>query len=242
MTAAAKAGNLLDSPIAALKRCAIQKPTAAAKAAVNTDAVSARLKPCPPTAPHTANRLLHISSCLLCISNGIPSFDARVVLARLAVVWACVLALASPLAARSWRIADYGDTITVGRDGSASVQERITLVFDGTFEGIHRIIPVQYPGPRDTNYTLFLKVTGVTDGAGNRLKYESKSSGNYRDLKIYIPGAADTTRTVEIAYTVRNAVRYFEDHDEFYWNVTGNDWPVPIDHVSAMVGFPSAAD
>ena len=45
----------------------------------------------------------------------------------------------------------------------------------------------------------------------------------------------DTTRTVEIDYIVRNGIRYFEDHDEFYWNVTGNDWPVPIDHAEAQV-------
>ncbi len=36
-------------------------------------------------------------------------------------------------------------------------------------------------------------------------------------------------------------MRFFEDHDEFYWNVTGNDWPVPIDHASAEVSFPEAA-
>src|SRR5205814_1549544 len=28
---------------------------------------------------------------------------------------------------------------------------------------------------------------------------------------------------------------------EFYWNVTGNDWPVPIDHASASVSLPAAA-
>ena len=51
----------------------------------------------------------------------------------------------------------------------------------------------------------------------------------------------DTTRTVEISYIVRNGIRYFEDHDEFYWNVTGNDWPVPIDHAEAHVYLPKAA-
>ena len=50
----------------------------------------------------------------------------------------------------------------------------------------------------------------------------------------------DTTRTVQISYTLRNAVRFFDDHDEFYWNVTGNDWPVPIDHASAFIALPVA--
>lgn len=157
----------------------------------------------------------------------------------LAVV--CILGFALPLAARSWRIADFNDTITIGSNGSTTVHERITVVFIGQFQGIHRTIPVEYPGPQGTNYTLFLNVTGVTDENGQKLKYESRTSGDSRDLKIYVPGAEDTTRTVEIDYTLRNAVRFFEDHDEFYWNVTGNDWPVPIDHATALVGFPEAA-
>jgi uncharacterized membrane protein YgcG len=148
---------------------------------------------------------------------------------------------ATPLFARSWRVADFSDTISVHEDGSAAVHERITLAFDGEWHGIHRFIPIEYPGARGTNYTLFLRVTGVTDGSGGKLKYESSNANGFRDLKIFIPDAVDATRTVEIDYTVRNGTRFFEDHDEFYWNLTGNDWPVPIDHASALVRFPSAA-
>src|SRR5229473_3568766 len=155
--------------------------------------------------------------------------------ARCFLLPVCILVLTSPLSARSWRVANYNDTITISGDGSALVQERIVLVFVGEWHGIHRFIPVEYPGPRGTNYTLFLKVIGVSDGSGNKLKYDSSISRGFRDLKIYIPDAVDTTRTVEIDYIVKNGIRYFDDHDEFYWNVTGNDWPVPIDHVLATV-------
>ncbi len=157
------------------------------------------------------------------------------------LVLLCFAALTTPLFAQSWRIADFQDTVLISEDGTALVKERISLVFIGQWHGIHRTIPIEYPGPRGTNYTLFLDVTAVTDGAGQKLKYDSKTSGGYRDLKIYIPGAVDTTRTVEISYIVRNGIRYFEDHDEFYWNVTGNDWPVPIDHAEAHVYLPKQA-
>ncbi len=143
--------------------------------------------------------------------------------------------------AKSWRIADFHDDIVIDKDGTAVVNERITLVFVGEWHGIHRFIPIEYPGPDGTNYELFLKVVAVNDDAGNPLKYDSSTSNGERDLKIYLPGAVDTTRTVEIQYRVRNGTKFFDQHDEFYWNVTGNDWPVPIDHASATVHFPSNA-
>jgi uncharacterized membrane protein len=153
----------------------------------------------------------------------------------------CLLLFVSPLFAKSWRVADFQDKIVVDRDGSAVVTERITLVFVGEWHGIHRTIPIEYPGPNGTNYELFLRVTSVTDGEGGKLKYDSSTTNGARDLKIYIPDAVDTTRTVEIVYGVRNGTRFFDSHDEFYWNVTGNDWPVPIDHAAATVRFPAAA-
>ena len=160
---------------------------------------------------------------------------------RTGVLSILLIILASPLFARSWRVADFDDTISVHEDGSAAVHERISLTFEGEWHGIHRFIPVEYPGARGTNYTLFLNVNAVTDTNGNKLKYESSTANGFRDLKIFIPDAVDATRTVEISYTVRNGTRFFEDHDEFYWNVTGNDWPVPVDHASALVSFPSSA-
>jgi len=157
------------------------------------------------------------------------------------IVLICGLVFVPAVFAKSWRVTDFNDTISIGGDGSAAVQERITLSFEGEWHGIHRFIPVEYPGPHGTNYTLFLKVTGVTDGNGGKLKYDSSTSHGQRDLKIYIPGAVNASRMVEIDFVVRDGTRFFEDHDEFYWNVTGNDWPVPIDHAGARVSFPGAA-
>src|SRR5438270_1300669 len=56
-----------------------------------------------------------------------------------------------------------------------------------------------------------------------------------------IPGATDTSKRIHIVYSVRNAVKFFGDHDEFYWNVTGNGWPVSIDAASVYVRFPAEA-
>ena len=81
----------------------------------------------------------------------------------------------------------------------------------------------------------------ITDDSGSKLKFEKKTSNGFLHLKIYVPGAADATRTVNIEYSVANGTRFFEDHDEFYWNVTGNDWPVPIEQASATIYFPAGS-
>ena len=130
---------------------------------------------------------------------------------RRIVVFFLLLALGATACAqgRSWRISDFKDTISIAPDGKALVSEKITLVFVGQWHGIHRTLPVEYPGVDGTNYTLFLDVLSVTDENGNKLKYDSSKSGAYRDLKIYIPDAVDATRVVNIDYSVRNGVRFF---------------------------------
>src|SRR6266853_4810673 len=58
-----------------------------------------------------------------------------------------IIVLTAPLFAQSWRIADFQDVISISADGSTLVKERINLVFIGQWHGIHRILPIEYPGP-----------------------------------------------------------------------------------------------
>src|SRR5215475_2708872 len=146
---------------------------------------------------------------------------------------------AFPAWARSYRISDFTGNIHVDKDGSARISEKISFAFNGEFHGVYRDIPTDYPGPKGSNYSLFIKVDRITDENGSAMKYERHANKGYLLLKIYVPNAVDTTRTVNIEYSVPNATKFFEDHDEFYWNVTGNDWLVPIDSASATVFFPA---
>jgi len=163
------------------------------------------------------------------------------VFAAAQVLVVLLLVFSLPAWARNYHISKFNSTIHVEEDGSARVEEQITFVFNGEYHGIYRDIPVDYPGPSGSNYTLFIKLDSITDDSGNKLKYEKKTNNGFLHLKIYVPGAVDATRTVNIEYSVANGTRFFEDHDEFYWNVTGNDWPVPIEQASAMIYFPAEA-
>src|SRR5207244_12733280 len=64
---------------------------------------------------------------------------------------------------------------------------------------------------------------------------------HYRKFKIWIPDAQDAARTVVFRYRVANALRFFADHDELYWNVTGDEWDVPIEAASGRIRLPAGA-
>ena len=47
--------------------------------------------------------------------------------------------------------------------------------------------------------------------------------------------------TYEIEYRIRGGLNHFPDHDELNYNVTGDQWDVPIDQVNATVTLPSGS-
>ena len=161
---------------------------------------------------------------------------------RLPGLWLFLLVAlhAGPAAAeRSLVIERFDAIIDVAADGSVSVEETIVARFTGAWNGIYRTIPVEYRTPQGLNYTLRLRAESVTDAAGQPLRYEGSRERQYRKLKIYLPGAEDTTRVVKLRYRVSNALRFFDEHDELYWNVTGDEWDVPIESASAQVHLPA---
>ena len=154
-----------------------------------------------------------------------------------------LLAAAAPLdaAARSLVIERFDVEVFVFKEGHVEVTETIQPRFTGVWNGIFRTIPVEYRTPQGFNYTLLLDVTSVTDDRGTPLKVEQSRERHYRKFKIWVPDARDATRTVILRYRVQNALKFFETHDELYWNVTGDEWEVPITSAAARVRLPPGA-
>src|ERR1700722_20300088 len=160
------------------------------------------------------------------------------------VVIVCLLgcfATTFPASARQLRVKHFDAQIEVHKNGTIDVTETIEVQFTGARHGIYRTIPVQYSDPAGFNYALFLDPVSITDDSGQKLKYERSSQGRITKFKIYVPDAEDTTRTVFFHYQILNALRFQEDHDELYWNVTGNDWDAPIDLATAHIALPIGA-
>ncbi len=133
--------------------------------------------------------------------------------------------------------------ITVKRDAVIDVVETITYNFGSEqsgneHHGIYRTIPISYEA-RGGNYTTDIDHIFVTNEHGTARSYSISRNDRYLTIKIGDPHKRVYGRHVyRIMYRVHDIINFFDDHDELYWNVTGNDWHVPIKSVSARVHIP----
>jgi uncharacterized membrane protein len=159
-------------------------------------------------------------------------------LRRAVLLVAAVALFVAPAGARELKIQKFSAEIFVQRDSAINVTETIEVNFIGAWHGLYRSIPIEYVSPQGFNYSLFVKFDSATDDAGHALEVESARDRHYLKWKIYVDDASDAVRTIVLHYRVTNGLKYFEDHDELYWNVTGDEWDVPIENASAQILLP----
>jgi uncharacterized membrane protein YgcG len=146
------------------------------------------------------------------------------------------------VAQRSLAIERFHATIQVEPSGTIQVAESIVARFTGSWNGIYRTIPVKYRTAQGLNWTLGLDLQGATDEDGRPLRVEASRERHYIKYKIWVPDALDVTRTVVLRYRATNGLRFFEEHDELYWNVTGDEWDVPIEAATARIELPPGTE
>src|SRR3989449_1928572 len=139
---------------------------------------------------------------------------------------------------KSYSIEHFEARIRVNRDASIDVTETITARVVGSSNGRYRTIPGQYRTAQGLNWTLGVSLQSVQDDAGQDLRTETSRQGHYIKYKIWIPGAVNATRTLVLRYRATNGLRFFDEHDELYWNVTGDEWEVPIQAATAEIELP----
>jgi uncharacterized membrane protein len=133
--------------------------------------------------------------------------------------------------------------VKINPDASFSVSEKIQYDFGVTEKhGIFREIPIKYQA-RGGNYNLRVSNISVTDEKGINYNFTTSYPGNDLEIKI---GDADKTvsgkKIYVINYVIKRAINFFETRDEFYWNLTGDKWPVAIEKATLKVFLPQEAD
>ena len=156
------------------------------------------------------------------------------------VVGSCVALFAGPALAAE-RILDYRSEIEVHADAGMTVSETIVVQAEGNMirRGIFRDFPTDYRDRYGNRYRVGFEMLEVRrDGTPEPWHTERRSNG----VRVYA-GSAD--RVLEpgryeylIRYRTNRQLGYFAEHDELYWNVTGNGWDLPIDAAAAVVTLP----
>ncbi|AEQ50582.1 DUF2207 domain-containing protein [Pelagibacterium halotolerans] len=154
-----------------------------------------------------------------------------------------VLLCAGPALARE-EIREFNAIFEVHADTSVTITEQIAVNAEGNEirRGIFRDIPTLLETPDGRTIRLPFEVISVTrNGAAEPFAVEAISGGQ----RIRIGSADVLLRTgvhrYEIVYRMDRAARMFADHDEFYWNATGNYWSFPILRARALVTLPQGA-
>jgi uncharacterized membrane protein len=138
-----------------------------------------------------------------------------------------------------WTIDSFNSQIAIQQTGDVDIVETINVDFNTLSKhGIYREIPYVYESQGQKTYTEIM-VSEIKQNGEQAIFNKSQNDG-YIHLKIGNPDKTISGKnTYTIHYTARGVLKSFEDHDELYWNATGDQWPVPITKATATVILPS---
>ncbi|MDD5621334.1 MAG: DUF2207 domain-containing protein [Candidatus Pacebacteria bacterium] len=160
------------------------------------------------------------------------------------ILFALIIAIFIPVMAFAddWYIKDFNTQIIVNTDSTLNITERIVADCGNAVgkHGIFRVLPTNMN--IDGNLVnIPVKLISITDFNGNPLKYSIIKDRSKNTITFKI---GDPNRTVQginyyqIVYSVKNAVRFYDFHDQLYWNLTGNFWELNIHSFSGEIIFP----
>lgn len=141
-------------------------------------------------------------------------------------------------------INNYFSSITVQSDALLLVSEKINIITDGNTikHGIYRDFPTIYKTKDGQNIQVSFNIKSALLN-DQPVAYHTSNLSN--GIRVYL-GNSDRylpagNYTFTLTYTTLGQIGFFADHDELYWNVTGNGWAYPIKNVRASVNLPQDA-
>ncbi|HUL35331.1 MAG TPA: DUF2207 domain-containing protein [Candidatus Eisenbacteria bacterium] len=162
---------------------------------------------------------------------------------RLTLLSLSLLLASRSTPAQSERILNFHSDVTLQYDSSLLVTETITVYAAGQRirHGIYRDFPTSYSDPFNTRYTVgFQMLSATLDSSPETFRVQDQFNGKRIYLgnpKLYVPAGR---HVYAITYTTNRQLGFYKDHDELFWNVTGNGWAFPIDHSSATFHLPAS--
>lgn len=129
-------------------------------------------------------------------------------------------------------------------DGSMEVTETLAVQVTGNAikKGIYRKMPFIWHRADNKDFRLKYSVKSVSRNGVNE-PYATSLTMDHITIRI---GSAERNlpagvHTYKIVYTIQNHFSRFDEWDELYWNVTGNEWGFAIAQASFSLKFADAS-
>lgn len=157
------------------------------------------------------------------------------------------ISISTPLYAQGDAILDYVSDIRVNIDTTTEISEKITFQpsseverhgLEWTYPYIYSVNLFRKPTELFINNVRYYPVENPKAITTNN--YSRTDSNGWATLRI---GSAhiliSTPHVYEIDYTLKyTGISYFDSHDEFYLNIIGPGWSLPIYKASATITMP----
>ncbi len=136
------------------------------------------------------------------------------------------------------RISLFSSTANIDEFGTLFIHEKIQVICEEKLfkHGFYRRFNQNFLGynffykPLDNLPTIYSVKCN-----GKKVFYRSRYNAIYiGDPNVQLPAG---TYTYEISYSISGTIKYYTDHDRFYWHVTGQHWNLPIDKIEASLSI-----
>ena len=139
------------------------------------------------------------------------------------------------------RITRFVSQVNVLQSGDLVVEETISIIAEGNNirRGIYRDFPTDYSDEHGNPYRVGFSVVAA-ERDGREEPFHTKKIAN--GVRVYM-GSKDVIiphgpHTYTLRYVTNRQLGFFPDHDELYWNVTGNGWSFIIDKARVTITIP----
>lgn len=140
------------------------------------------------------------------------------------------------------RILNFDVKIQIEKSGEIHVIENITIKAEGhVFQhGLLRALPLSRNDKNGNQIDVKYSIDSIRKNGSDEPYFTKEEGGTW---KIYIGDKdidlASGIYKYQISYHVPFQIGYFDNYDELYWNVTGNNWNFSIDKATCEIFLPS---
>ncbi|MBN1169328.1 DUF2207 domain-containing protein [Candidatus Woesebacteria bacterium] len=140
----------------------------------------------------------------------------------------------------SYQVESFDSVVKVEKDASLNIEETVSVKFSGVVDEFRRPVPTKYFW-NDEEISTIIDLVSVKNASGKDLKYKTSSKDDY--LTIVIKSKDEkfgSEYSFKFNYRTAPLIEADNLQNEFFFDVLGTQWSVPVKTVEVSVISPYA--